>query len=178
MHEQEVYRFSRTNSNFPDLQHAEADIADTFQQLLAEHEDLKRQVGPDVKLVCDLSQNYLLFEHLVYFTSLLVPSLVSLLALDLSWNRICVSRWEDILPVVSELLTKATYVDLAGNYLPAISQSSQALQGMLTKNAKFATPNVYLGNTLWIRAWTAKAHHFRQQAYREEGETLTSMTWG
>lgn len=118
--QEEVYRFSRPDTNFPDLQHAEANINDTFQQLLAEYEDLRLQVGPDVKLVCDFSGNDMHFEHLIQFKSLLLFSPVSLYALDLSWNRIYASCWGDILPVVCQLLTKAAYVDLAGNCLPLL----------------------------------------------------------
>ena len=159
--QEEVYRFSRPDTNFPDVKHAEADINDVFQQLLAEYEDLRLEVGPDVKLVCDFSGNDMHIEHLIQFKSLLLSSPVSLYALDLSWNRYAPS-WGNILPIVCQLLTKATYVDLAGNYLPALAQDSYSreLAEMLTENASFATPNVFLGDTPWMRKWTLKAHQF------------------
>ncbi|KAL0030268.1 hypothetical protein WJX77_006518 [Trebouxia sp. C0004] len=78
--------------------------------------------------------------------------------------------WPEVLPLVKQLLTKAMYVDLAGNYLPALLPEQLELQDMLKQNVSFTAPNRYLGSTNWIRDWTSKAHEFRQKAYREEAE--------
>jgi len=91
---------------------------------------------------------------------------VQLYALDLSWNRIFAATWPEVLPLVKQLLTKAMYVDLAGNYLPALLPKQLDLQDMLKQHVSFTAPNRYLGSTDWIRDWTSKAHEFRQKAYR------------
>jgi len=91
---------------------------------------------------------------------------VQLYALDLSWNYIFAATWPEVLPLVKQLLTKATYVDLAGNHLPALLPEQLELQDMLKQNVSFTAPNRYLGSTDWIREWTSKAHEFRQKAYR------------
>lgn len=91
---------------------------------------------------------------------------MQLYALDLSWNRIFAATWPEVLLLVKQLLTKAMYVDLAGNYLPALLPEQLDLQDMLKQHVSFTAPNRYLGSTDWIRDWTSKAHEFRQKAYR------------
>ena len=96
----------------------------------------------------------------------LIGSPVQLYALDLSWNRIFAATWPEVLPLVKQLLTKATYGDLAGNHLPTLLPEQLELQDMLKQIVSFTAPNRYLGSTNWIREWTLKAHEFRQKAYR------------
>ena len=127
---------------------------------------LKQSAGKEARLVCDLSHNNLTYEHLQYLTAKLLGSPVQLYALDLSWNYIFAATWPEVLPLVKQLLTKATYVDLAGNHLPALLPEQLELQDMLKQNVSFTAPNRYLGSTDWIREWTSKAHEFRQKAYR------------
>lgn len=95
---------------------------------------------------------------------------LQLYALDLSCNRIFAPTWREVLPLVKQLLTKATYVDLAGNYLPALLPDQLELQDMLKQNISLTAPNRYLGSTEWVRQRTSKAHEFRRIAYREEAE--------
>jgi hypothetical protein len=127
---------------------------------------LSQKAGPGARLVCDLSHNNMTCEHLQYLTQFLLASPVQLFALDLSWNRIFVPTWDEVLPLIKQLLTKATYVDLAGNCFPALDPEDLELRDMLKQNASFAAPNLYLGGNPWMRQWTSKAHEFRRQAYR------------
>lgn len=145
---------------------SEIEIADTLECLKAEYLQLKQSAGKEARLVCDLSHNNLNYVHLQYLTVNLLKSPVQLYALDLSCNYIFAATWPEVLPLVKKLLTKATYVDLAGNHLPALLPEQLELQDMLKQNVSFTAPNRYLGSTDWIREWTLKAHEFRQKAYR------------
>ena len=164
----QLYYLSKSNTNFPSLSSPEqsrTEIAQTLECLNAMYLQHKQNAGSEARLVCDLSHNNLTYEHLKYLTVELLASPVHLYALDLSWNRMFAATWPEVLPLVRQLLTKATYIDLAGNYSPALLPE-QELQDMLKHHVSFTAPNRYLGNTDWIRAWTIKAHEFRQKAYR------------
>ncbi len=131
--EPKLYYLSKSNANFPSLKSVEcsiAEIASTLGDLEAKYRQLSHQAGPGARLVCDLSHNNMTCEHLQYATQLLIASPVQLFALDLSWNRIFAPTWDEVLPVVKQLLTKATYVDLAGNYLPALDPEHLELKDM------------------------------------------------
>lgn len=165
----QLYNLSRANTNFPSLtspEQSRTEIAQTLECLQAEYLKLKQSAGQEARLVCNLSHNNLTFEHLQYLTVNLLASPVQLHARDLSCNRIFAATWPDVLPLVKQLLTKATYVDLAGNYLPALVPEQLELQDMLKQHVSFTAPNRYLGSTDWMRDWTSKAHVFRQKAYR------------
>lgn len=165
----QLYYLSRANTNFPSLtspEQSRTEIAQTIECLQAEYLKLKQSAGQGARLVCNLSHNNLTFEHLQYLTVNLLASPVQLYALDLSWNRIFAATWPDVLPLVKQLLTKATYVDLAGSYLPALVPEQLEPQDMLKQHVSFTAPNRYLGSTDWMRDWTSKAHVFRQKAYR------------
>ena len=86
------------------------------------------------------------YEHLQYLTAELLESPVQLYALDLSCNYIFAATWPEIRPSVKQLLTKAVYVDLAGNYLPALLPEQLELQDMLKQHVSFTAPNRYLGS--------------------------------
>lgn len=161
----QLHYLSKANTNFPSLtspEQSRTEIAQTLECLNAEY----LQPGKEARLVCDLSHNNLAYEHLQYLTVKLLASPVQLYALDLSWNRIFAATWPEVLPIVKQLLTKAKYVDLAGNHLPALLPEQLELQDMLKQNVSFTAPNRYPGSTNWIRDWTSKAHEFRQKAYR------------
>ncbi len=165
----QLHYLSKANTNFPSLtspEQSRTEIAQTLECLNAEYLQLKQSAGKEARLVCDLSHNNLTYEHLQYLTVKLLASPTQLYALDLSWNRIFAATWPEVLPLVKQLLTKAMYVDLAGNYLPALLPEQLELQDMLKQNVSFTAPNRYLGSTNWIRDWTSKAHEFRQKAYR------------
>ena len=165
----QLHYLLKSNTNFPSLTNPEksrVEIAQTLECLNAKYLQLKQSAGKGARLVCDLSHNNLTYEHLQYLTFNLLTSPVQLYALDLSWNRIFAATWPEVLPLVRQLLTKAMYVDLAGNYLPALLPEQLELQDMLKQHVSFTAPNRYLGSTDWIRDWTSKAHKFRQKAYR------------
>ena len=165
----DLYYLSKANSNSPTLSNAAqstTEIAQTLDCLEAQYRQLKQYAGETARLVCDLSHNNLAYEHLQYLTEILQASPVKLYALDLSCNRIFAPTWREVLPLVKQLLTKATYVDLAGNYLPAVLPDQLELQDMLKQNISLTAPNQYLGSTDWVRQWTSKAHEFRRIAYR------------
>lgn len=164
----QLYYLSKANSNLPSLtspEQSRTEIAQTLERLDAEYLQLKQNAGKEARLVCDLSHNSLTYEHLQYLTVELLASPVQLYALDLSCNRIFVATWPEVVPLVKQLLTKAMYVDLAGNYLPALFPEQLELQDMLKQHVSFTAPNRYLGSTDWMRQWTSKAHQFRQKAY-------------
>ncbi|DBB12212.1 TPA: hypothetical protein ACH3X3_006318 [Trebouxia sp. C0006] len=172
----QLHYLSKANTNFPSLtspEQSRTEIAQTLECLNAEYLQLKQSPGKEARLVCDLSHNNLTYEHLQYLTAKLLASPVQLYALDLSWNRIFAATWPEVLPLVKQLLTKAMYVDLAGNYLPALLPEQLDLQDMLKQHVSFTAPNRYLGSTDWIRDWTSKAHEFRQKAYRSVYGPLT-----
>lgn len=169
MADEQLYYLSTANTNFPSLtspEQSRTEIAQTLKCLQAEYLKLKQSAGQEARLVCDLSHNNLTYEHLQFLTFNLLASPVQLYALDLSSNRIFATTWPEVLPLVKQLLTKAMYVDLAGNYLPALFPEQLELQDMLKEQVSFTAPNRYLGSTDWMRAWTSKAHVFRQKAYR------------
>jgi hypothetical protein len=67
---------------------------------------------------------------------LLPASPVQLFALDLSCDRIYVSTWPEFLPLVKQLLSTATYVNLAGNYLqPLFSEQLRLGEVLNPKHA-------------------------------------------
>ena len=165
----QLYYVSKANTNFPSLispEQSRIEIAQTLECLNVEYLRLKQKAGEKARLVCNLSHNNLTYEHLQYLTVELLASPVQLYALDLSWNRIFAATWREVLPLVKQLLTKTTHVDLAGNYLPALLPEQLELQDILKQHVSFTAPNRYLGSNDWIRAWTSKAHNFRQKAYR------------
>ncbi len=165
----QLYYLSKANTNFPSLtssEQSETEIALTLECLKAQYLQLEQSAEKEARLVCDLSHNNLNYEHLQYLTVKLLASPVQLYALDLSCNYIFAATWPDVLPLVKQLLTKATYVDLACNNLPPLHPEQLELQDMLKQNVSFTAPNRYLGSTEWIREWTSKAHEFRQKAYR------------
>ena len=165
----QLHYLSKANTNFPSLtspEQSKTEIAQTLECLNAEYLQLEQSPGKEARLVCDLSHNNLTYEHLQYLTVKLLASPVQLYALDLSWNRIFAATWPEVLPLVRQLLTKAMYVDLAGNYLPALLPEQLELQDMLRQHVSFTAPNRYLGSTDWVQDWTSKAHEFRHKAYR------------
>ena len=115
----QLYYLSKPNTNLPSLSSPEqsrTEIAQTLECVNAKYLELQQSAGQEARLVCDLSHNNLSYEHLQYLT----VSPVQLYALDLSCNFIVAATWPELLPLVKQLLTKATYVDLAGNCLPAL----------------------------------------------------------
>ena len=164
----QLYYLSKANTNFPSLTSSEqsrTEIAQTLERLSAEYVQMMQNAGAEAALVCDLSHNNLKFEHLQYLTAKLLENPVQLYALDLSWTRIFVATWSELVPLVKQLLTKAMYIDLAGNHLPALLPEHMELQDMLKQPVSLTAPNRHLGRTDWIRRWTSKAHEFRQKAY-------------
>ena len=164
----QLFYVSKQFANFPSLQSVEASKAEIVQlvaSLREESERIARDVGYDAELVCNISHNNLTYEHLELLSRLLLDSSVHLFALDLSWNRIFARSWDTFLPTVTQLLTRATYIDLAGNYLPALQADDTSLLKMLEHKVSFAVPNIYLGKDKWVRRWTEKAQEFRRQAY-------------
>ncbi|KAL3152493.1 hypothetical protein ABBQ32_001528 [Trebouxia sp. C0010 RCD-2024] len=169
MSDVQLYYLTKATSNFPSSTNPEqsrTEIAQTVVCLNTEYLQLKQSAGKEAKLVCDLSHNNLAYEHLQHLTVELLASPVQLYALDLSCNRIFAATWPEVLPLVKQLLIKATYVNLAGNYLPALFPEQLELQDMLKQHVSFTAPNRYLGSTDWMREWTSKAHELRQKAYR------------
>lgn len=164
-----IYYSSKAKTNFPSptsVEHSRTQIALYITCLVAKYLHLEQSLGKEYRLVCDLSHNNLTFEHLQYLTESILASPVQLFALDLSCNYIITPAWSDILPLVKQLLTKATYLDLACNFLPNIYIEPSEMKDILQQNVSFTAPNLYLGSTPWMRHWTSKAHEFRRQAYR------------
>ena len=119
----QLHYLSKANTNFPSLtspEQSETEIARTLECLKAEYLQLKQSAGKEARLVCDLSHQNLTYEHLQFLTVKLLASPVQLYALDLSCNSIFAATWPEVLPLVKQLLTKALYVDLAGDCLPAL----------------------------------------------------------
>lgn len=173
----DLYYLSKANSNFPTLSNAEQsriEIAQTLECLETQYRQLKQYAGKEARLVCDLSHNNLAYEHLQYMAKLLQASPVQLYALNLSCNRNFAPTWREVSPLVKQLLTRATYVDLAGNYLPALLPDQLELQDMLKENISLTAPNRYLGSTERVRQWTSKAHEFRRIAYRFVGGSIAA----
>ena len=169
MAQPQLYYISKDSANFPSLhsvESSEAEIKQLVAQVCQESERIARDPGHNAKLVCSISHNNLTSEHFNLLTKLLLDSSVQLFALDLCWNRIFVSTWDNFLPTVMQLLTRVQYIDLAGNYLPALQSDDIGLGKMLEQKVSFAVPNTYRGKDEWVRRWTEKAQEFRQQAYR------------
>ena len=169
MADMQLYHVTRANTNFPSLtspEQSRTEIAKTLESLHTKYLQLKQSAGKEARLVCDLSHNNLTDEHLQYLSIELIASPVHLYALDLSWNCIFAATWAELLPLVKQLLTKAMYVDLAGQYLPDLIQEQMEMQDMLKQNISLTAPTRYLGSNDWIREWTSKAHEFRLKAYR------------
>ena len=170
MADPQLFYISKQFGNFPSLQSvelSEAEIVQLVAELRKECERIMLDVGHDAELVCKISHNN--FTHEVgkfqLPTKLLLDSSVHLFALDLSWNRIFARTWDTFLPIVTQLLTRATHIDFVGNYLPALQPDDTGLVKMLEQNVSFAVPNIYLGRDRWVRRWTEKAQKFRRQAY-------------
>lgn len=166
----ELYYLTHSQENFPSLSSTESSEADIDSLVVRLEAEYTRRSSNAV-IVCDLSHNNLIYEHIQYLTQRLKASPIHLFALDLSWNRIFVPAWAKVAPMVEELLAIATHVDLAGNYLPALSSQQPELKLLLEKNVSFAAPNLHVSDP-WVRAWTDKAHDFRLQAYRWAGGSL------
>ena len=77
-------------------------------------------MGKGARLVCVKSHSNTTYEHLQNLTELITASPVQLFALNLSSNCIFAPAWPEVLILVKQLLSKATYADLASNYLPAL----------------------------------------------------------
>lgn len=168
MADPQLFYVSKQFANFPSLQSVEVSEAEILQleaSLREESERVVRDVGHNAELVCNLFHNNLTYEHFMLLTKLLLDSSVHLFALDLSWNRIFAHSWDTFLPTVTQLLTRATYIGLAGNYLPALQPDDTSLLKMLEHKVSFAVPNIYLGKDKWVRRWTEKAQEFRRQVY-------------
>ena len=79
-------------------------------------------------LVCDLSKGQMTLEVLKTLPSELVTVFESKsVALDLSFNRMHCNSWEEIEPVLDQLLGKhiVHYLDLSNNSLPALETLKQ-----------------------------------------------------
>ena len=151
-----LYQLSTANTNFPSLTSPEqcrTEIAQTLDCLNIEYLQLKQSAGQEAGLVCDLSHNNLTYEYLQYLTVELHASPVQLYALNLSWNRIFAATWPEVHPFVKQLLTKATYVDLAGNYLQASLLEQLELQDMLQQYVSFTAPEQYRLGVPFYCSW-------------------------
>lgn len=125
-------------------------------------------------LVCNLSEGKMTLEVLATLPSRLERVCGSqIVALDLSFNRILCNSWEEIEPVLDQLLGKriVQYLDLSNNYLPAL-ETLQQDKRLSEKVKNFGNrlsllgcdSNPFTGNAD-IDYWICNARAFKQEAY-------------
>lgn len=83
-----------------------------------------------------------------------------------------ISPATEVVPLIKQLLTKVTHVDLAGNYFPVVLPEQPQLQDMLKQNVSLTAPNRYLGSTDWVRQGTSKAHAYRCVCVAQQQHTI------
>ncbi len=69
------------------------------------------------RFVCNLSSNKLTLDHINQFATMLEGSSLRIYALDLSFSRIFSASWEPLL--------KVDYLQMGGNYLPALTETDE-----------------------------------------------------
>ena len=128
--------------------------------------ELSRLAPRHDSLVCDLTDGRMTLDALETLPSKLASSCGSkIVALDLSFNTIGCNSWEDIEPVLDELLEVVGSVDLGNNYLPALET--------LKQNARLSQKFKNFGNRLSLLDydskdedfWLSNARAFKQLAY-------------
>ncbi len=118
------------------------------------------------RLVCDFSNNNFSLQHVEALAQWLQKSTtpISIFALDLSFNRIQCSSWENFVPVVKTLSNHVEHLDFGGNYLPPILESDRSLTLLHSKVSLSVPYNSECGDP-WVDTWTERSKQFRESAY-------------
>ena len=137
-------------------------------------EQLSRLAQRHDELVCNLSEGKMTLEVLEALSSKLQSGCGSrVVALDLSYNNIRCTSWEQVEPFLDQLLGKQTvqYLDLSNNYLPAL-ETLQQDRRLLEKFKAFGNRlslsgfdrNPFSGDAE-VDHWLSNARAFKQVAY-------------
>ncbi len=136
--------------------------------------ELSRLAQRHDSLVCNLSEGNMTLEILGTLPTKLASTCGrKIVALDLSFNRILCKSWEEIEPVLDQLLGKCVvqYLDLSNNYLPALETLKQNKR-LSEKFKNFDNrlsllgfdSNPFTGDSD-LDYWLRNARAFKQQAY-------------
>ena len=142
-------------------------LSDTLLELTDFYEHHVQIFPPSSRrLVCDLSHNNFTLPHLEHLTHWLEqPSRnIKVYALDLSFNRIQSTCWQDFLPLVKRLSEYVHYMDFGGNYLPPLLETDHTLS-FSHCNVSLSVPYHSQCGNAWIDSWANKAREFREIAY-------------
>ena len=125
------------------------------------------------RLVCDFSDNNLNLQHLEVVVAWLQQpgQIVTIYALDLSFNRIQAASWDTFLPLVKQLGVHVQHVDFGGNYLPPLLESEQSLKSLPNNVSLAVTYHSNCGDP-WMDSWTRRSRQFKELAYGP-----THMNW-
>ena len=136
--------------------------------------ELSRLAQRHDSLICNLSEGNMTLEVVATLPTKLASTCGSkVVALDLSFNRILCNSWEEIEPVLDQLLGNCVvhYLDLSNNYLPALETLKQ--NGRLSQKFKSFDnrlsllgfdSNPFTGDSD-LDHWLRNARAFKQKAY-------------
>jgi len=125
-------------------------------------------------LICNLADGRMTFEVLAALPSRLEEVCGSkIVAVDLSFNRILCNSWEEIEPVLDQLLGKriVQFLDLSYNDLPALetlqqnSRLSEKVRNFGNRLSLLGRDGNPLTGNADIDYWICNARAFKQAAY-------------
>ncbi len=117
------------------------------------------------RFVCNLSSNKLTLDHINQFATMLEGSSLRIYALDLSFSRIFSASWEPLLKVIGRLCTHVDYLQMGGNYLPALTETDELSKLQESGCVSLALPITGYPATQWQKEWNDIATDFGSKAY-------------
>ncbi len=117
------------------------------------------------RFVCNLSSNNLTLDHINHFATLLEGSSLRIYALDLSFNHIFSASWEPLLKAIARLCRRVEYLQMGGNYLPALTETDELSKLQMSGRVSLALPITGSPATQWHKKWDDIATDFGSKAY-------------
>lgn len=116
-------------------------------------------------LVCNFSSNNLTLDHINHLSKWLEGSSLRIYALDLSFNRIFSASWEPVLDVIKRLSKHVDYLQMGGNYLPALTETAELSKLQASGCVSLALSITGSSVNLWHKKWDDIATEFGSKAY-------------
>ena len=162
----DVRVFSCRRKNLPPVLEPSEDALGALNDVLEDLVAFVDTYGP-ARVVWDLADNNLTFEHVQHIADKLSQpkGTFRLYALDLCFNRIYIPNWKTFLPLVKQLANCIEYLEIGGNYLPAIKETDAELHDLVFEKVSLAAPSTVTTGNDWVDTWSRRAATFRFEAY-------------
>lgn len=109
------------------------------------------------RIVCKLSHHNLTLEHARQFATWLAENSLKLYILNLTFNHIFSASWDPLEAVITSLHRNVEYLQLGGNYLPALTETEQLSNLQASGRVSLTLPIAGSPVTEWQEKWNVIA---------------------